>query len=388
MAVEMTDSELYYEEGLVLSDSAKMWRNEVNKYPLLSSEEEVEVGKCLKNNKGILFNGCYLDIDKVFILLCSSNHSNDILNILYSLFSSECNKGILNKLDRYFSIKNRLGRCLNRDELLRYFNINEEYSLDDNLFLKDINDYVRYMNSRDKMICSNLRLVGGIAGSYSSKFEIEFMDLVSEGTIGLIKAVDRFDVDKGFKLSTFATWWIKQGIRRYISNNYSDLKIPNGFYSESKEFRNLVSRLEEEQGRQLTIDEVCSLTGVSREDAMDMINYKVKAVSLDMPVNDEEDASLGDFIPSKDEEIDEDIRKEELNKIVKDALGVLKDDEKEAIMLLFGIDREDGCSISEAAIIMHKTNSKVSYLVKNGMQKLRLFSKRKEEVRRLKLFLK
>lgn len=387
MAVEMTDSELYYEEGLVLSDSAKMWRNEVNKYPLLTSEEEVEVGKCLKKNKGILFNGCYLDIDKVFILLCSSNHSNDILNILYSLFSSECNKGILNKLDRYFSIKNRLGRCLNREELFKYFKINGDYSLDDNLFLKDINDYVRYMNSRDKMICSNLRLVGGIAGSYSSKFEIEFMDLVSEGTIGLIKAVDRFDVDKGFKLSTFATWWIKQGIRRYISNNYSDLKIPTGFYSEAKEFRNLVSRLEEEQGRQLTIDEVCSLTGVSREDAMDMLFYKVKNVSLDMPVNDEEDASLGDFIPSNDEEIDKDIQRKELNRLVKDALEVLSDDERIAIMLLFGIDRDEACSVYEVSRIMKKPTAKINFYVKNGLQKLRLFSKRKEEVRKLELYL-
>ena len=387
MAVEMTDSELYYEEGLVLSDSAKMWRNEVNKYPLLTSEEEVEVGKCLKKNKGILFNGCYLDIDKVFILLCSNNHSNDILNILYSLFSSECNKGILNKLDRYFSIKNRLGRCLNREELFKYFKINGDYSLDDNLLLKDINDYVRYMNSRDKMICSNLRLVGGIAGSYSSKFEIEFMDLVSEGTIGLIKAVDRFDVDKGFKLSTFATWWIKQGIRRYISNNYSDLKIPTGFYSEAKEFRNLVSRLEEEQGRQLTIDEVCSLTGVSREDAMDMLFYKVKNVSLDMPVNDEEDASLGDFIPSNDEEIDKDIQRKELNRLVKDALEVLSDDERIAIMLLFGIDRDEACSVYEVSRIMKKPTAKINFYVKNGLQKLRLFSKRKEEVRKLELYL-
>ncbi len=387
MALEMTDSELYYEEGLVLSDSAKMWRNEVNRYPLLSSEEEVEVGKCLKKNKGILFNGCYLDIDKVFILLCSSNHSNDILNILYSLFSSECNKGLLNKLDRYFSIKNRLGRCLNREELFKYFKINEEYSLDDNLFLKDINDYVRYMNSRDKMICSNLRLVGGIAGSYSSKFEIEFMDLVSEGTIGLIKAVERFDVDKGFKLSTFATWWIKQGIRRYISNNYSDLKVPSGFYSESKEFRNLVSKLEEEQGRQLTIDEVCSLTGVSREDAMDMLFYKVKNISLDMPVNDEEDASLGDFIPSNDEEVDEDIQRKELKRLVKDALEVLTDDERNAIMLLFGIDRDEACSVYEVSKIMKKPTAKINFYVKNGLKKLRLFSKRKEEVRKLELYL-
>ena len=390
--IQLAEDDISLEEGIVLSDSSKMWSRDISKYPLLSVEEEKEVGRDLKLDIGILYTNSIINLNRVFLLLESSIYSDTIINILYGLFSSintESNKDILNKIERYISIKNKLGRCLNKEELLNYFNIKGDYFIDDNAFLRDINNYVKYMYAREKMACSNLRLVSSIASDYSYKYKLEFLDLVTEGAIGLITAVERFDVDKGFRFSTFGTWWIRQRILRYMSNNYSDLKVPNAFYSEVKEFKKMVSSLEEQKGRQLSIEEIVEITGMDRTDVMDYIYYQPKTVSLDIPVGDEDDTStLGDFLPGKDDGTIDELNRQELNDSILEALEFLSKDEKQAIILYFGIDTGEARTLQEVGKEMKKTPKRVNIIVNNALKKLRILSTRKEEVQRLKLFYK
>lgn len=393
------DLEESYEEKLSLgiddvyvSDSSKMWSLEIAKFPLLTIDEEKRYGNSLKLNKGILYEGVNIDMDKVFILLSKSKYSEDILNYLYGLFSSinsESNSVIFNKLRKYVSIKKSLNRFLNEEELLKYFNISEKYELDDNTFLKDVNNYVLYMNARDKMTCSNLRLVSSVASKYSYKTNVDFLDLASEGTIGLMKAVERFDVDLGYKFSTHAMWWIRQSILKYLATNLSDYKVPFSYYKEVKEFRELVNKLEKEAGKKLTVDNLMILTGFSRDAIIDYLNYQSRAVSLDTPIGDEEDSTLGDFVLAEEEDMIGSLFQSNMGEEIEEKLfKFLTEEEIEIVKLRFGLNEsQENMDIYSIAKLLHKSRSRINNIFNRAFIKMRHAAKR-EDTKSLELLIK
>jgi len=381
------------DKDLVLTDSAKLWLKEIGKYPLLSIEEEKKYGTDLKLRKGILYEKANIDIDKVFILLENSKYNEDILKYLYSLFSSlnsENNSIRINKIQKYINLKNKLGRFLNKEELNKYFGINESFELDDSLFLKDINNYVIYMNARDKMICSNLRLASSMAKTYAYKSGKDFMDLAMEASIGLITAVEKFEVDYGNRFSTFATWWIRQSMSKYVAKNMSDFKVTISYYRQVKDFREEVNRLEKERKRQLTVDELVDITGKPREDIIDLLTYDNRALSLDQRVSDEDDSSvLGDFIEDESISIDEDLLKMDLRNSLESVFKYLKPDEIKVIKLYYGIDCERRYSIKEIGKKMGgKTSGRINTLLNTAVIKMQRVYKKDEDILRLKMFLK
>jgi len=196
--------------------------------------------------------------------------------------------------------------------------------------------------ARDKMIQSNLRLAISIAKRYMNK-GCEFEDLVQESNIGLIKAVDRFDWRRGVKFSTYATWWIKQSVRRLVTDQSSNIKMPasaNAFYYRAKM---MIREYTEEFGVPPTDAEAAEFMGVSLNTYSSLMNYYRGTVSLDagrVP-GDPDSPSLGDSIADHNaEDPGESIDREKIIGIIRAALATLTPREEKVIRLRFGISED------------------------------------------------
>ena len=230
--------QLYNDQNIddyYFEDTKKMYYSEVSKYSLLTDEEEVRLGKMLYDpekkkllaikrkkysvitdlNTAILFNS-----------LCNNKSYEEILNSIIAFYTklNSNNDKTIEILKKDLKEAKKVNRALNKDELLSAFNISEEIALEEKELLYEIKEFMNYKFAYDKMFLANLRLVASIAANYHSN--IDFMDLVNEGNLGLMRAIYGFDVTLGNKFSTFATYWIKFFIRRAAINSYRMMKVP------------------------------------------------------------------------------------------------------------------------------------------------------------------
>lgn len=200
------------------------------------------------------------------------------------------------------------------------------------------------MRAREKMISSNLRLAVSIAKKYS-KYGASFEDLIQESNIGLIKAVEKFDWRKGFKFSTYACWWIKQAVTRYLTDDNSILKIPSHTLSHARKMTQIISEYEEEFNQEPSNEEIAEIMGVSVKHVKNAIAaMKSKNVrSIDTPVgSDGEGRTLGELIPDNNSvSIEDRLDNEKLREVIVQALKDLSKREELVLRLRFGIDELD-----------------------------------------------
>ncbi|MDP3848955.1 MAG: RNA polymerase sigma factor RpoD/SigA [Luteolibacter sp.] len=197
---------------------------------------------------------------------------------------SEANQTIIMAYDSDSGMKFYL-REISRTPLLT---IEEETALAERIKLGD-------QEARDHMIRANLRLVVKIAGDYAG-YGVSMSDLVSEGNIGLMKAVDRFDPEKGGKLSTYGSWWIKQSIKRALTNQSKTVRLPVHMVDKIARIRRIASSLSEVLGREPSDDEIAAETGLPRQKVAMLKQAALRPTSLDAPVNDGEATEHGEII--------------------------------------------------------------------------------------------
>ncbi len=235
--------------------------------------------------------------------------------------------------------------------------------------------------ARQMMIQANLRLVVKIAHDYSN-FGLPLLDLISEGNIGLIKAVERFDPEKGGKLSTYAAWWIKQSIKRALANQSKTIRLPVHLVDKIAKIRKTAAALAEELGREPSDDEIAEEVGMPVNKIAHLKSVSVRPTSLDAPVGEGEDTNFGELVGDENAETPfESLHSKSLSTDVAEMLADLDERESEIIKLRFGLTGERALTLEEVGQRFDITRERVRQLQNIALQKMRRSMATREEQR-------
>src|SRR6201987_5693664 len=232
--------------------------------------------------------------------------------------------------------------------------------------------------ARAWMIKANLRLVVKIAHDYSN-FGLPLLDLISEGNIGLIKAVERFDPGKGGKLSTYSAWWIKQSIRRALANQSKLIRLPVHLVDKISTMRRVSLQMSEELGREPTDDELGDEIGIASGKVSQLKTVSIRPASLDAPISDDDSTEFGEIAGDEDAQTPfELLRDKNLRNEVGGLLDVLDDREKKIIFQRFGLDGGKPKTLEEVGKKFGVTRERIRQLQNIALSKLRRALSKKE----------
>ena len=288
--------------------------------------------------------------------------------------------------DKYAELESEIEQMMSSEEIEK---MQEGLAIDDpvRMYLKEIgqvplleaekeHDLAEKMMNGDEhaknmIVQANLRLVVSIAKKHVGK-GMAFLDLIQEGNLGLMKAVDKFDYSKGFKFSTYATWWIRQAITRAIADQARTVRIPvhmvETIHKVSRVSRNLLQEL----GKEPTPEEIAAAIGMTPEKVRDTMKYALEPVSLETPIGEEEDSHLGDFIPDEDSPAPSDaasytLLKEQLNEV----LHTLTPREEQVLKLRFGLLDGKTRTLEEVGKEFDITRERIRQIEAKALRKLR-----------------
>src|SRR6202162_5144372 len=233
--------------------------------------------------------------------------------------------------------------------------------------------------ARALMIRSNLRLVVKIAHDYAN-LGLPLLDLISEGNIGLMKAVERFDPAKGGKLSTYAAWWIKQSIKRALANQSKTIRLPVHLVDKISKMRRVSLQISEELGREPTDDELAEEIGVSRRKVYQIKTVSIRPASLDAPISDDDATEFGEIVADEDAQTPfELLRDKNLRDEVRELLEVLDDRERKIILQRFGLDGGKQQTLEGGGKKFRVTRQRIRQLQNIALAKLRRALSKKEK---------
>lgn len=239
----------------------------------------------------------------------------------------------------------------------------DEFSLSKNMSEGD-------MLSKDMLIVANLRLVVSIAKKYTGR-GILFLDLIQEGNIGLIRAVEKFDYSKGYKFSTYATWWIRQAITRAIADQSRTIRVPVHMVETINKIRKVSRQLMQELSRKPTDEELAAHSNLSLSKIKEIVRVSQVPLSLEMPVGDEV-GFLGDFVEDVKQDLPErGVLRESLKGTLREVLEELTERESNVLKLRFGLDDGIPKTLEEVGKLYNVTRERIRQIEAKALEKLR-----------------
>lgn len=287
---------------------------------------------------------------------------------------------ILENLDDYVAIEDPIKMYLKEIGKIPLLNVDEEMNLAKKIC--DPNENVR-KEARKKMAESNLRLVVSIAKRYMGR-GMQLLDLIQEGNLGLLRAVEKFDYQKGFKFSTYATWWIRQAITRSIADQARTIRIPVHMVETINRLIKVQRKLVQELGREPKPIEVAKVMGIPVAKVREIMSFALEPVSMETPIGDEDDSHLGDFLQDSNAKVPVNFA---MNVLLHDQLmeviKSLTEREQKVILLRFGLEDGKPRTLEEVGKVFGITRERIRQIEAKALRKLRNPSK----VKRLKDFL-
>ncbi len=228
----------------------------------------------------------------------------------------------------------------------------------------------KYEDAKKELSSSNLRLVVSIAKKYRNR-GLSFLDLIQEGNTGLMKAVEKYEYRRGYKFSTYATWWIRQAITRAIADQARTIRIPVHMIEMMSKIRNVERDLFQEKGREPTVQEIARAAGIEAKEVQRILKAANHPISLDKNIGDGEDSSFGDFVEDK-RVVDPawEASRNMLRERIEDVLNTLTEREREIIKLRYGLI--DGCTytLEEVGKRFNVTRERVRQIEAKAIKKL------------------
>ena len=319
--VEVEKIDLSVPEGVSVEDPVRMYLKEIGKVPLLSADEEIELAQKMEAGS--------VAVEKIPLL------------------------------------KERLAETGDEQE-------KEEIQAEIKALQLDVD---RGSDAKKRLAEANLRLVVSIAKRYVGRGML-FLDLIQEGNLGLIKAVEKFDYRKGYKFSTYATWWIRQAITRAIADQARTIRIPVHMVETINKLIRVSRQLLQELGREPTPEEIAEEMKMPVERVREILKISQEPVSLETPIGEEEDSHLGDFIKDDNVPVPADaaaftLLKEQLEEV----LGTLTEREQKVLTLRFGLEDGRARTLEEVGKEFNVTRERIRQIEAKALRKLRHHSR-------------
>ena len=370
------------------NDFVKLYLNESTRYPLLTAEEEKGYFSLLANLKDKIeiayfddnYNITFYDISKIIASIDRYELKKKLSIVAKSV--CEVDKVIINKyIDLWESIngRNKNDITIPNNELVS--DIVDKSIGDDSYNYDYLNtqfDYIiKYISVRETICNANLRLVISIAKKYTGR-GLPFLDLIQEGNIGLMKAIQRFDYTKGYKFSTYSTWWIRQSVTRAIADQARTIRYPVHLVDSINKYLRIYRNLTSNLNREPNENEIANEMGISVEKVREYQELILDPVSLSTKIGEDEDSELIEFIPDTDNNEQRYIFNRALREAFENVFNVLTDREREVIKLRFGFDDGRCMTLEEVGQKFGVTRERIRQIEAKALRKIRRPNNRKK----------
>jgi len=326
----------------------------------------IKEGKVTQDEVSEIFDGFFLDDDQMDALYnCFTKAGIEIVNtdIDTDLKEIEKNDDEIPDIE-YIEEENTLRRYLREMGNIPMVSMEKEVELAKRIAEGD-------NEAKRKLVNANLRLVVSIAKKYTNR-RLQLEDLIQEGNLGLLKAIEKYDYTKGYKFSTYATWWIRQAITRAIADQSKMIRIPMHIIEMTSNYLRIHKELTNQLGREPSLEEIAIEMQLPEEKVANIILMNKDTLSLESPINNEDTAILGDFVPDSNQESPEDIICRDMLKVyLKEVLDTLTEREKMILIYRFGLYGHKPETLEEVGKRFNITRERVRQIENKALRKLR-----------------